>query len=258
MSGTGHEGDLGRGLLEGKIAVVTGAADGIGLATARTFCRHGARVILADIRGEAVADAAAALDRSGRTALGWACDVTSETDVSSLVAGAVERWGRLDVLVNNAGITRDSTMLKMPVEAFHEVIDVNLVGPWLGTREALRVMREAGGGSIVNMSSIAGKVGNFGQSNYSAAKAGVVALTKVAAREGARHGVRVNAIQPGLIRTAMTAGMPPEVLAERVADVPLGRPGEPEEVANAVLFLASDLSSYITGAVLEVAGGRHM
>lgn len=244
-------------LLDGKVAVVTGAADGIGLAIARTLWGHGARVVLADVRSRAAADAAAALDPDGTTTLGWACDVSSETDVAALVAGAVDRWGHLDVFVNNAGITRDVTLAKMSVADFRQVMEVNLLGTWLGTREALRAMRDQGG-AIVNMSSISGKVGNFGQGNYSAAKAGVVALTKVAAREGARHGIRVNAIQPGLIRTGMTAAMPPDVLAAKVAEVPLGRPGEADEVAKVALFLASDLSSYVTGTVVEVAGGRHM
>jgi 3-oxoacyl-[acyl-carrier protein] reductase len=167
-------------------------------------------------------------------------------------------FGALDVMVNNAGFTRDATMRKMPRADFQEVLNVHLVGAWLGVRAAAAAMREQQSGAIINISSIAGKIGNVGQTNYSAAKAGMIGLTKAAAKELAHVGVRVNAIQPGLIRTAMTTGMRADIWDRKIAAIPMGRAGEPGEVADVALFLASDMSSYITGAVLEVTGGRDM
>jgi 3-oxoacyl-[acyl-carrier protein] reductase len=240
-------------LLAERIAIVTGAGQGIGREIARTLNSHGARVVLVDLDGDAAKAAAAELD-----GLGLACDVTSEEQVKAVVRDTVGQFGRLDVFVNNAGITKDASLKKMTVDQFDAVITVHLRGTWLGVREASAVMREAKTGSIVNISSLSGKSGNPGQTNYSAAKAGIVGLTKSAAKELAHHNVRVNAVQPGLIRTPMTAAMPPEVFAAREADVPMKRAGEPAEVAGAVVFLASDLASYITGTVIEVGGGRYI
>jgi 3-oxoacyl-[acyl-carrier protein] reductase len=174
------------------------------------------------------------------------------------VAAAVSQFGGLDVMVNNAGITRDATMRKMTEEQFDQVISVHLKGSWNGTRKAADVMREQKRGAIVNISSISGKVGLIGQTNYSAAKAGIVGLTKAAAKEVAHLGVRINAIQPGLIRSAMTEAMPQRIWDSKLAEIPMARAGEPSEVASVALFLASDLSSYMTGTVLEVTGGRHI
>ncbi|MEV5559253.1 3-oxoacyl-ACP reductase FabG [Nonomuraea wenchangensis] len=243
-------------LLEGRIALVTGGARGIGLAIATMFVEQGARVVLADLDGAAAGRAAEELG-DGR-ALGTRCDVTAEDDVRDAVGAAVERFGRLDVMVNNAGVTRDATMRKMTLDDFRAVLDIHVTGTWLGTRAAGAVMREQGSGSIINISSIAGKVGNFGQTNYSAAKAGIVGMTKAAAKELARSGVRVNAIQPGLIRTAMTEAMPQQAWDAKMAEIPMARAGEPSEVASVATFLACDMSSYMTGAVLEVTGGRYM
>jgi 3-oxoacyl-[acyl-carrier protein] reductase len=240
-------------LLDQRVAIVTGAGQGIGLEIARSLTGYGARVVLADINAELAEKAAAEVG-----GIGLACDVTSEDQVRGLVAEALRNFGRLDVFVNNAGITRDASLKKMTVADFDAVITVHLRGTWLGVREASAVMREQKSGSIINISSLSGKSGNPGQTNYSAAKAGIVGLTKAAAKELAHHNVRVNAIQPGLIRTAMTAAMPPEVFAEREAAIPMKRAGEPAEVAGAVVFLASDLSSYVTGAVIEVGGGRNI
>lgn len=246
------------GLLEGKVALITGGGDGLGRRMASTFASQGAAVMIADINAEAAEIAAIELRDEGRSAGALRADVTSESDVSNMVAACVEQFRRLDVMVNNAGITRDATIRKMTLEDFRLVIDVHLQGVWLGTKAAATVIREQGSGAIINMSSISGKVGNPGQTNYSAAKAGIVGLTKAAAKELGHLGIRVNAIQPGLIRTAMTAAMKPEVLEQRIADIPMGRMGEPADVANVALFLASDLSSYMTGTVLEVSGGRHI
>ena len=244
-------------LLAGRIAVVTGGAQGLGYAIAEQFIGEGARVILGDLdldRTRAAADALGGADvvRAVR------CDVTSSAEVDALAAAALEEFGSLDVMVNNAGITRDATLRKMTEEQFDQVIAVHLKGTWNGIRAAAAVMREQGRGAIVNMSSISGKVGLVGQTNYSAAKAGIVGMTKAAAKELAHLGVRVNAIAPGLIRSAMTAAMPQRIWDAKLAEVPMGRAGEPSEVATAALFLASDLSSYMTGTVLEVTGGRHI
>ena len=244
------------GLLEGRAAVVTGGARGIGLEIARVLGAHGAAVVLGDLDGDGAAEAAERLARGGVRAAAVACDVTDDAAVAALVAHCVDRFGRLDVMVNNAGITRDATMRKMPVDDFRAVLDVHVTGAWNGIRCAAAAMRD--GGAIVNISSIAGKVGNFGQTNYSAAKAGLVGLTKASAKELAGAGIRVNAVQPGLIRTAMTEAMPRHAWDAKLAEIPLGRAGEPVEVANVVLFLGSDLSSYLTGAVIEVTGGRYM
>jgi 3-oxoacyl-[acyl-carrier protein] reductase len=246
------------GLLDQKAAVVTGGAQGIGLAIARAFVAEGARVVLGDIDRDHAETSAAELRADGAEAAAEGCDVTSESDAEALVRSCVGRFGTIDVMVNNAGITRDATMRKMPVEDFKAVIEVHLLGAWLGTRCASAEMRERGSGSIINMSSISGKVGNAGQTNYSAAKAGIVGMTKAAAKELAHLGVRVNAIQPGLIRTAMTEKMRPDIWEQRLTEIPMGRAGEPEDVAGVAVFLASDLSRYMTGTVLEVTGGRHL
>jgi 3-oxoacyl-[acyl-carrier protein] reductase len=245
-------------LLPDRVAVVTGAAQGIGLSIAERFLTEGAVVVIADLNEATARHAASQLSALGKVE-GLACDVTDEAAVDRLFDDVIARQGYVDVLVNNAGITRDRMIHRMPLEAFRQVVDVHLQGSWLATRAAMRHMREReGGGSIINISSIAGKIGNLGQTNYAAAKAGLVGLTKAAAREGGRFGIRVNAVQPGLIRTAMTEALSPEAWKEKLADIPLGRAGEPREVADVCLFLASDLSRYVTGAVIEVTGGRGM
>ncbi|TVX99222.1 3-oxoacyl-ACP reductase FabG [Mycolicibacterium porcinum] len=245
-------------LLEGKIAIVTGAAQGIGYEIARGLHCQGANVVLADLDEDAARRAAEGLAAGDSRCTGMACDVTSEDDVRSLVRATTRDYGQLDIFINNAGITRDASLKKMQVADFDAVVTVHLRGTWLGVREASAVMREQKSGSIINISSLSGKSGNPGQTNYSAAKAGIVGLTKAAAKEVAHHNVRINAVQPGLIRTPMTEAMPPEIFAQREADVPMKRAGEPAEVAGAVIFLASEMSSYITGTVIEVGGGRYM
>jgi 3-oxoacyl-[acyl-carrier protein] reductase len=244
-------------LLDGRTAVITGGAQGIGFAIAERFVAEGARVVLGDLNPDAT-DAAVAALGGPAVAKAVSCDVTDAGQVEALVGAAVDTFGSLDIMVNNAGITRDATMRKMTEDQFDQVISVHLKGSWNGTRLAANIMREAKSGAIVNISSISGKVGLIGQTNYSAAKAGIVGLTKAAAKEVAHLGVRVNAIQPGLIRSAMTEAMPQRIWDQKLAEIPMARAGEPSEVAAVALFLASDLSSYMTGTVLEVTGGRHI
>lgn len=243
-------------LVDGKTAVITGGAGELGLAMARALLDEGANIVLTDVSADALERALSTLASGPRTAtsVGSASDTA---DVAAAAQVALTRFGSVDIWVNNAGFARDATMRKMSVDDFDAVVDVHLRGTWLGTREAAGLMRERGGGTIINVSSISGKVGNVGQTNYSAAKAGIIGLTKAAAKEVGHAGVRVNAIQPGIIRTRMTDAMPDHIRESRLAEVPLGRFGEPSDVAQVVLFLASEMSSYITGAVIEISGGRH-
>jgi 3-oxoacyl-[acyl-carrier protein] reductase len=245
-------------LLLDRVSLITGAASGIGRAVALRFAAEGSDVFLFDVNEAGVRETADAVRALGRRAGSARVDVSQAGEVEAGVAEAEAAFGRIDVLVNNAGLTRDATMAKLAEADWDLVVDVHLKGTFLCTRAAGARMRAAGRGAIVNLSSISAKVGNFGQANYASAKAGIVALTKVTAREYARYGVRANAIQPGFIDTPMTRAMGEEALAKRAQETPLGRNGRPEEVANVALFLASDLASYVTGAVIEVTGGRHM
>ncbi|MCJ0905406.1 3-oxoacyl-ACP reductase FabG [Rhodococcus sp. ARC_M6] len=245
------------GMLDGKVAVVTGGAQGIGLEIARTFIKEGATVVIGDIN-ESIGTAAVAELGGDSVACFASCDVRKFAQVEAMIDLAESAFGPIDIMVNNAGMTRDATMRKMTEEQFDDVIAVHLKGAWNGTRAAAARMRERETGAIVNVSSISGKVGLLGQTNYSAAKAGIVGLTKAAAKEVAFKNVRVNAIQPGLVRTPMTEAMPERIWNEKLAEIPMGRAAEPSEVASVVLFLASDLSSYMTGTVLEITGGRHI
>lgn len=249
---------MGMDLVKGKTAVVTGGAQGIGLSIAKKLVAEGARVVLGDLDMEAAERAAEELGGPD-VVVAVHCDVTDIGQVGALLARAVDTCGSLDILVNNAGITRDATMRTMTEEDFDLVISVHLRGCWNGTKLGSLIMREQeDGGSIINMSSLSGKVGMVGQTNYSAAKAGIIGLTKAAAKEVAHAGVRVNAIQPGLIRTAMTEAMPQKAWDGKMTEIPMGRAGEPDEIANVALFYASELSSYMTGTVAEVTGGRLM
>lgn len=244
------------GLLSGKTAIITGGARGIGFAMAETFVAEGARVVLGDLDDEANERAVESLGGASLVAA-TRCDVTVANDVERLMHTALEMFGSVDVMVNNAGITRDATMRTLTEDHFDQVISVHLKGCWNGTRKAAAIMREQKRGSIVNMSSLSGKIGMVGQTNYSAAKAGIVGMSKAAAKELAHHGVRVNAIQPGLIR-GDDRGDSQKAWDQKISEIPMGRAGEAAEVAAVALFLASDMSSYMTGTVHEVTGGRFM
>lgn len=243
-------------LLEKQVAIVTGAAQGIGLAIVQALSAHGASVLLVDIDLQKAHHAAVSLAADGAIVEAVKADVTSGNDQSKLVEMCLDKFGRIDVLVNNAGVTRDGYIAKLSEEDFDLVVGVSLKGAWLGTRAVAPLFRKQGSGAIINVSSLSGKIGNPGQTNYSAAKAGLIGLTKASAKELGPSGVRVNAVQPGLIRTDMTLAMSPEIYAAKEAEVPMGRAGLPEEVASAVVFLASSMASYVNGAVLEVSGGR--
>ncbi len=246
-------------LLAGRVALVTGAGSGIGRAVAVRFAREGADVGVLDVNEAAAQETTAEVRGLGRRAAALRADVSRADDMEAAVAGAESRLGAIDVLVNNAGLTRDATIHNLSEADWDLVLNVHLKGTFLCTKIVGRRMRERGrGGAIVNISSISAKIGNFGQANYASAKAGIVALTKVTAREYARYGVRANAIQPGMIDTPMTRVLGEERLARSVAETPLGRLGTAEEVAAVALFLASDLASYVTGAVIEVTGGRSL
>src|SRR5699024_865776 len=246
------------GLLNGKVAAVTGGAQGLGLAIARSLVDSGAKVVLGDMNENSLAQAVEELGGS-ESAAGVVCNVSSLENVEKLAEAATRTFGGVDIWVNNAGITRDATIRKMTEQQFDDVISVHLRGTWNGLKVATGLMRaQDRGGSIVNVSSISGKVGNLGQSNYSAANAGIVGMTRAVGKEGACTHVRINAIQPGVIHTAMTQAMPQHAIDSKLADSPLGRPGEPEEGASVVLSLASGLSSYLTGTVTEISGGRHI
>ncbi|MGO2378052.1 3-oxoacyl-ACP reductase FabG [Brevibacterium aurantiacum] len=246
------------GLLTGKVAVITGGAQGLGLAMARSLVNSGAKVVLGDMIEESLQSAVTELGGAD-SAAGVVCNVADLENTQKLAEAATTTFGGVDIWVNNAGITRDATIRKMTEQEFDDVISVHLRGTWNGLKVATGIMREQDrGGAIVNVSSISGKVGMLGQSNYSAAKAGIVGMTKAVAKEVAFKNIRINAIQPGFINTAMTAAMPQHAIDSKLAEIPLGRPGEPEEVASVVLFLASGLSSYLTGTVTEISGGRHI
>ena len=238
------------GLLESKIAVITGGGRGIGKATAQLFTNEGATVVIAEfdeVSGQSTAKELGA--NFIKT------DVSNEESVNALFNFVSSEFGRLDILVNNAGILADSTLKKLDPDSFDAVINVNLRGVYLCGRAAADIMIEQGSGVILNASSVVAHHGNFGQTNYVASKAGVIGITKVWARELGKDGIRVNAVAPGFIQTNMTAGMPEKVVNMMGDKVPLKRWGQPEDVANAYTFLASDEASYITGAVLNVDGG---
>jgi len=241
--------------LKDKVAIITGATGGIGMATARKFAREGARVVVADVDAGRVDDAVASLGGSGAAVIGVRLDVTDEASVAAMVATVKSAWGRIDCLVNNAGVTQDARLVRMSTEQFDRVVEVNLKGVFLCTRAVAEVMIEQGSGVVLNASSVVGLYGNFGQTNYAATKAGLVGFTKTWARELGPKGIRAVVVCPGFVATPILDTIPPAVMQKMVEKVPLGRLGQPEEIANAYAFLASDEAAYINGAVIEVSGG---
>jgi len=245
--------------ISGKVALVTGSARGIGRSIAEAFSAEGAIVVVNDVGNDAGArETLAAITSSGGSGTVEMFDVSDAAGVDAGVKNILAAHGRIDILVNNAGITRDNLLLRMSEEEFDAVIRVNLKGTYLLTKTVTRHMMKQRSGKVVNISSVVGMMGNAGQSNYAAAKAGIIGFTKAAARELAARNITVNAIAPGFIRTAMTAGLPEAVQKSFLAQIPLGRFAEPKEVAELALFLASDASSYITGQVIGLNGGMYM
>lgn len=240
---------------ENKVVVVTGTAQGIGKATALKFAQEGAKVVVVDIKMEMMDDVVSEIKAMGAEVLAYEVNVVNREQIQAMVDDVVGKWGKIDVLVNNAGITADSQLLKMTEDAFDKVIAVNLKGVYNCTQLVAPVMVENGGGVILNASSVVGLYGNFGQTNYAATKFGVIGMTKTWAKELGKKGIRVNAIAPGFIATPMVAKMPEKVIDMMKGKSPLGRLGTPEDIANAYAFLASDEASFITGTTLSVDGG---
>jgi len=241
--------------LTDKVSIITGAGQGIGRATALKFAAEGARVAVCDINMASVEDTVAAVQAAGGDAAGWRVDVTDKESIATMVAGVMAKWGRIDTLVNNAGIVQDAQFKKMTDEQFERVIDVNLKGVYNCTKAVVDIMLEQNSGVILNASSIVGLYGNFGQTNYAATKFGVIGMVKTWARELGRKGIRANAICPGFIETPILGSIPDKVIRMMEDKVPMGRLGRPEEIANTYAWLASDEASYINGAVIEVSGG---
>jgi 3-oxoacyl-[acyl-carrier protein] reductase len=241
--------------LEGKVAIITGGARGIGYATVEKFVKEGAKVAIADISKEEATKVADDLKSKGYQAIGIGVDVTKEDQVKQMVEDTLKEWGKVDILINNAGIIMDAQLYKMTTEQFDRVIDINLKGTYLCARAVIDQMIVQGSGVILNASSIVGLYGNFGQTNYAATKWGVIGMVKTWAKELGPKGIRSNAVCPGFIDTPILTPMPEKVIEGMKAKVPLRRLGKPEEIANAYAFLASDEASYINGVVLEVGGG---
>jgi 3-oxoacyl-[acyl-carrier protein] reductase len=241
--------------LQNKIAIITGGAQGIGFETAAKFAGEGARVVIWDVLETKGNSAVAELEKNGHTALFIKVDVTDFESASAAAAKVIERFGQIDILINNAGITRDASILKMTPEQWKQVIDVNLTGVFNCTKAVAPYMVQKRQGRIINTSSIVGLYGNFGQTNYVATKSGIIGMTKVWARELGRKGITVNAVAPGFIATDMVKTIPEAVLKSLEEKTPLGRLGLPSDIANAYLFLSSDEAGYVNGTVLSVDGG---
>ena len=245
-------------MLKGKVALVTGASRGIGKAVALELVRQGAQVAVSARNGELLDALVAEIIAAGGQAVGVAGDIGLAADADRLVEQAVNTFGRADILVNNAGITRDGLLLRMKDEDWDAVLETNLKGAFLCTRAVARVMTRQKSGRIINISSVVGEMGNAGQVNYCASKAGLIGLTKATARELARRSITVNAVAPGFIATDMTEGLSDKARQDLIGQIPLGRLGAVDDVAASVAFLASDQAAYITGQVLGVNGGMYM
>lgn len=244
--------------LEGKVAIVTGAAQGIGRAIAETLARDGADIVVADLDPGRSQETVAAITKLGRRAVNVKVNVAEWNDVKNMTDQVLKDWGKIDILVNNAGVTRDGLLVRMKEEDWNLVLQVNLHGTFHCTKAVLQPMTKQRSGRIVNIASIVGATGNAGQANYAASKAAVIGFTKSVAREYASRMVTVNAVAPGFVDTAMTQGLQQEVRDALLKQIPLGRLGQPADVAEAVRFLASEEAGYITGQVLHVNGGMLM
>jgi 3-oxoacyl-[acyl-carrier protein] reductase len=241
--------------LSGQVAIVTGAARGLGRAIAESLAGCGAKVACIDVNAETLNGTVSEIKAAGGTAEAFVCDVTKSEQVNQTVDEVSKKLGGLNILVNNAGITRDGLVMRMKDEDWDAVLGINLRGTFLFTRAVIRPMLKAERGRIINIASVAGLMGNPGQTNYSASKAGVIGLTRTVAKEVASRGVTVNAVAPGFIATEMAAKLGADKLELIKKETPLGRLGEPQDIADAVLFLASEAASFITGQVLTVDGG---
>lgn len=244
--------------LEGKTVLITGAAQGIGKSIALGMAREGASIAIADVNIESAQSTSQEVANLGVKSMAVKLDVSSQNDVTSVFKAVTEELGPLDILVNNAGITRDTLLLRMKEEDWDAVLDVNLKGSFLCSKEAIRIMGKQRYGKIINISSVVAFMGNAGQANYSSSKAGLIGLTKTIAKEYASRGIRANAVAPGFIETAMTDKLSEEVKNEMKKAIPLGQFGTPEDVTNAVIFLASKEADYISGQVIHVNGGMYM
>jgi len=245
-------------ILKDKVALITGGAQGIGKAIAQAMAKEGAGIIVSDINLELATATANEIKGSGAKAIPLQMNVADYADVESGIKKALQEMGKIDVLVNNAGITKDNLFLRMKKEDWDAVVSVNLTGVFNLCKAVSRLMLKQSSGKIINIASIVGEMGNVGQANYSASKAGVIGLTKTLAREFASRGITVNAIAPGFIQTAMTDKIPEDAKKKMLEQIPLGKLGQPEDVANACLFLASSAADYITGQVINVNGGLLM
>ena len=246
------------GDLQGRIALITGGAQGIGRAIADELAAAGATILLADVNEAKLAETVAEMESRGKTAAGFAITVANQESIKAGAKAIQEKFGKVEILVNNAGITRDNLALRMKPEDWDLVLNINLTGAFLLTQALLPKMLRNGWGRIVNIASVVGRTGQAGQVNYAASKAGLIGFTRSLAREVASRGITVNAVAPGYIETPMTAVLSEEVTKTMMATIPLGRGGTPKDVAQAVKFLASDAASYITGHVLDVNGGMFM
>lgn len=241
--------------LNGKVAIITGSGRGLGKEAALLFAEEGAKVVVCDINKEAADEVASAINGNGGEAMAARVDVTDAASIQTMADAVMQRFGKIDVLVNNAGITADAQLVKMTDDQWDRVINVNLKGVYLCSKAIAPLMIAKGSGRIINTSSVVGVYGNFGQSNYVATKAGVIGMTKVWAKELGRKGITVNAVAPGFTMTEMMATVPEKVLTTIKEKTPLGRLGEPRDIAYAYLYLASDEASFVNGATIQVDGG---